>query len=96
MMEGRLYQKPSGWGSGRPEGCGDQRPRGEGMSYERAHKHAFENRDVDMDFSGIDIAVWIPTLGLFVPDIQNMELQYAVCRALNDWTAKDWPTGNRQ
>jgi len=23
MIEGRLYQKPAGWGSGRPEGCGD-------------------------------------------------------------------------
>src|SRR5262245_9709981 len=29
MIEGRLYQKPAGWGPGRPEGCGDQRPRGE-------------------------------------------------------------------
>lgn len=95
MIEGRLYQKPSGWGPGRPEGCGDQRPRGEGMSYERAHKHAFENRDIDMDFSGIDVSVWIPTLGLFIPDIQNWELQYAVCRALNDWTAKVWATGKR-
>jgi hypothetical protein len=52
MIEGRLYQKPSGWGSGRTEGCGDQRPRGEGLAYEHAHKHAFENRDVDMDLTG--------------------------------------------
>jgi len=65
------------------------------MSYERAHKHAYENRDIDMDFSGIDCAVWIPTLGLFVPDIQNFEFQYAVCRALNDWTAKVWATSKR-
>src|ERR1700722_14174277 len=40
MVEGRLYQKTSGFGPGRPEGCGDQRPRGEGLSYEHAHKHA--------------------------------------------------------
>ena len=30
MIEGRVYQKMSGWGPGRTEGCGDQRPRGEG------------------------------------------------------------------
>jgi len=84
MVEGRLYQKPSGFGPGRTEGCGDQRPRGEGLAYERAHKHAFENRDIDMDLSGIDAAVWIPTLGLFIPDILNWAFQYAVSRALND------------
>jgi uncharacterized protein len=95
MIEGRLYQKPSGWGPGRTEGCGDQRPRGEGLSYDHAHRHAFENRDIDMDLSGIDCAVWIPTLGLFTPDIQNLPYQYAVMRALNDWTAKVWATGQR-
>jgi hypothetical protein len=36
-----------------------------------------------------------PDTGLFVPDIQNFEFQYAVCRALNDWTAKVWATGKR-
>ena len=95
MVEGRLYQKPSGLGPGRTEGCGDQRPRGEGLAYERAHDHAFENRDVDMDLSGIDAAVWIPTLGLFIPDILNSNFRYAVCRALNDWTAKVWATGKQ-
>ena len=95
MVEGRLYQKPVGWGPGRTEGCGDQRPRGEGLAYERAHKHAFENRDIDMDMSGIDAAVWIPTLGLFIPDIMQLEFQYAVARALNDWTAKVWSSSQR-
>lgn len=95
MIEGRLYQKPSGFGPGRPEGCGDQRPRGDGLSYELAHRHAFENRDLDMDLSGIDCALWIPTLGLFTPDIENINLQYAVMRALNDWTAQEWATGQR-
>lgn len=95
LIEGRCYQKPTGWGAGRTEGCGDQRPRGEGLSYENAYRHAFKNRDIDMDLSGIDVAVWIPTLGLFTPDIQNFHLQYAVMRALNDWTAKVWATGKR-
>jgi predicted TIM-barrel fold metal-dependent hydrolase len=95
MIEGRLYQKPSGFGPGRPEGCGDQRPHGDGLSYELAHRHAFENRDLDMDLSGIDCALWIPTLGLFTPDIENINLQYAVMRALNDWTAQEWATGQR-
>ena len=48
-----------------------------------------------MDLSGIDCAVWFPTLGLFTPDIQNWDFQYAVMRALNDWTAKVWATGKR-
>ena len=28
MIEGRLYQKPRGFGSGRPQGTSDHRPRG--------------------------------------------------------------------
>jgi hypothetical protein len=48
-----------------------------------------------MDLSGIDCALWIPTLGLFTPDIENADLQYAVMRALNDWTAKEWSTEKR-
>ena len=48
-----------------------------------------------MDLSGIDCAVWFPTLGLFTSDIQNWDFQYAVMRALNDWTAKDFATGKR-
>lgn len=95
LVEGRLYQKPSGFGPGRTEGCGDQRPRGEGLSYAHAHKHCYDYRDIDMDMSGIDCAVWIPTLGLFTPDIENIEYQYAVMRALNDWTAKVFATGKR-
>lgn len=95
MVEGRLYQKPTGFGPGRTEGCGDQRPRGESLTYEEAHRHAYKNRDIDMDLSGIDAAIWIPTLGLFVPDIVCKRTQYAIARALNDWTAKEWATGKR-
>lgn len=95
MIEGRVYQKMSGWGPGRTEGCGDQRPRGEGLSYQHAHQHCYEYRDIDMDLSGIDCAVWFPTLGLFTSDIENWNFQYAIMRALNDWTAKDFATGKR-
>lgn len=95
MMEGRLYQKPRGYGCGRIEGCGDQRPRGESLPYEEAHKHSLAYRDIDMDMGGVDVGVWFPTVGLFIPDIVDIELQYALARAHNDWMAKDFATSRR-
>jgi len=95
MVEGRLYQKPVGFGPGRTEGCGDQRPRGVGLPYEQAHRHVLENRDIDMDMGGVDVGLWIPTLGLFIPDIIGIDLQYGLARALNDWTAKEFATSKR-
>lgn len=95
MVEGRLYQKPTGSGVGRTEGIGDQRPRGKSLTYQQAHEHVFRYRDEDLDIAGIDVALWIPTLGLFIPDIVDRNLQYGVARALNDWTAKEWATGKR-
>ena len=95
MMEGRLYQKPRGYGAGRLEGCGDQRPRGESLKYDVAHRHSIRYRDEDMDMGGVDIGIWFPTVGLFIPDIINLELQYAIGRAHNDWMAKDYATSRR-
>ena len=95
LMEGRLYQKPRGYGAGRLEGCGDQRPRGESLPYEEAHAHSMEYRDIDMDMGGVDIGIWFPTVGLFIPDIINLDLQYALVRAHNDWMAKDFATTRR-
>ncbi len=95
MMEGRLYQKPRGYGAGRLEGCGDQRPRGESLKYDVAHHHSIRYRDEDMDMGGVDIGIWFPTVGLFIPDIINLELQYAIGRAHNDWMAKDYATSRR-
>ena len=68
MMEGRLYQKPRGYGGGRIEGCGDQRPRGESLPYEEAYRHSMAYRDEDMDLGGVDVGIWFPTMGLFIPD----------------------------
>jgi predicted TIM-barrel fold metal-dependent hydrolase len=95
LIEGRLYQKPRGFGAGRTEGCGDQRPRGESMPYEQAYRHSLEARDEDMDMGGVDIGIWFPTVGLFIPDVVDMELQYALSRAHNDWMAKDFAIGKR-
>ena len=95
MMEGRLYQKPRGYGGGRLEGCGDQRPRGESLPYEEAYKHSSTYRDEDMDMGGVDIGIWFPTMGLFIPDIINLELQYALARAYNDWMVNDFATNRR-
>lgn len=95
LIEGRLYQKPRGYGAGRIEGCGDQRPRGKSLPYEQAYVHSMEARDEDMDMGGVDVGIWFPTVGLFIPDVINMELQYALARAHNDWMAKDFAIGKR-
>lgn len=95
VVEGRMYQKPSGWGLGRPEGNSDYRPRGVSLTRDEAVVHAMEKRDEDMDITGVDIGMWIPTAGLFLPDIVDINLQYALMRALNDWTGKDYCVGKR-
>lgn len=88
LVEGRLYQKVWGPGQGRLEGMSGYRPRGErpGLSYEAAA--AWVNgagKLKDLDDSGIDAALWIPTVGLFIPDILDPALQAAYCRGLNNW-----------
>ena len=88
LVEGRLYQKPWGSGQGRREGMSGYRPRGEtpGLSYEQtAAWVSGPGKLKDMDDTGIDAALWIPTVGLYVPDILDGELQAAYCRALNNW-----------
>ena len=95
MIEGRLYQKPRGFGSGRPEGTSDHRPRGVSLSYRDACEHVYANRDEDMDRTGIDVALWIPTMGVFLPDVLDWDLQYAYMRGYNEWIANDWAVGKR-
>ena len=88
MIEGRLYQKVWGPGQGRIDGMSAYRPRGErpGLSYEEtAAWVSGVGKLKDMDESGIDAALWIPTVGLYIPDILDGDLQAAYCRALNDW-----------
>jgi predicted TIM-barrel fold metal-dependent hydrolase len=95
LIEGRLYQKPQGWGMGRPEGNADYRPRGKSMTNAEAVEHAQEKKDEDMDITGVDVGLWIPTAGLFLPDIIDKNKQYGFVRAYNDWMAKDWATSKR-
>lgn len=95
LMEGRLYQKPQGWGIGRPEGNSDYRPRGESLTNAEAVEHVYAKRDEDMDIAGVDIGLWIPTAGLFLPDVIDREKQYAFVRAYNDWMGKDFAVGDR-
>ena len=78
VIEGRMYQKPTGRGMGRPEGNSDYRPRGESLTQEEAIKHCWDMRDEDMDVTGVDIGMWIPTAGLFLPDIVDINLQWAL------------------
>jgi predicted TIM-barrel fold metal-dependent hydrolase len=88
LVEGRLYQKRWGAGQGRREGMSGYRPRGEtpGLSYEQtAAWVSGVGKLKDMDDTGIDAALWIPTVGLYVPDILDGELQAAYARALNNW-----------
>jgi predicted TIM-barrel fold metal-dependent hydrolase len=98
LIEGRLYQKVVGPGQGRIEGMSAYRPRGEpgGLSYEEAS--AWVNgpgKIKDMDDTGIDAALWIPTVGLFIPDILDPKLQAAYARALNNWFADSFCAENR-
>ena len=95
VLEGRMYQKPTGRGMGRPEGNSDYRPRGVSLTQEEAIVHCWDMRDEDMDITGVDIGMWIPTAGLFLPDLEDIELQYALMRALNDWTGKDFAHSER-
>ena len=89
MLEGRLYQKPAGHGQGRPDGMSAYRPRGERLDYEETYRWVCgEGKRKDMDEAGIDMATWIPTGGLFIPDILDLELQGAYARALNTWFAE--------
>ena len=41
----------------------------------------------DMDAEGIDVAVLYPTLAFFFPEIGDVALHAALCRAYNDWLA---------
>ncbi len=95
LIEGRLYQKPKGFGLGRPEGNADYRPRGESLGNAEAAEHVYKMRDEDMDITGVDMGLWIPTAGLYLPDLIDKEKQYAFVRAYNDWMAKDFAIGER-
>ena len=93
LVEGRLYQKPAGPGQGRIEGNSKYRPRGEkgGLSYEDAYTWVCGPGKIkDMDDAGIDISLWIPTGGLFIPDILDPELQGAYARAMNNWFSESF------
>jgi predicted TIM-barrel fold metal-dependent hydrolase len=98
LVEGRLYQKVWGPGQGRREGMSGYRPRGEkpGLSYEEAAAWVSGRGKLkDMDDTGIDAALWIPTVGLYIPDILDPELQAAYCRGLNNWFADSFCAENR-
>jgi len=98
LIEGRLYQKVWGPGQGRREGMSAYRPRGErpGLSYEEtAAWVSGKGKLLDMDDSGIDAALWIPTVGLYVPDILDGALQAAYARALNNWFADSFCAEDR-
>ncbi|HVT07260.1 MAG TPA: amidohydrolase family protein [Polyangia bacterium] len=98
LIEGRLYQKVAGAAQGRREGMSAYRPRGEqpGLSYEEATAWVCGRGKLkDMDDTGIDAALWIPTVGLYVPDILDADLQAAYCRALNNWFADAFCAENR-
>ncbi len=97
LVEGRLYQKVTGPGQGRLHGMSDYKPRGEekGLSYEDAYRWVCgEGKLKDMDDTGIDTSVWIPTGGLFIPDILDPGLQQAYCRAINNWFAESFCAEN--
>lgn len=44
-------------------------------------------RLADMDLDGMDLAFLYPTMAFFLPEVPDIELQSALCRAYNDWLA---------
>lgn len=55
-----------------------------------------EQRILDMDTEGIDIAILYPTLSFFFPELHDIELHTALCRAYNDWLADFCKTDPRR
>src|SRR5262245_66397786 len=45
-------------------------------------------RLADMDLDGMDLAFLYPTMAFFLPEVPDLELQTALCRAYNDWLAE--------
>jgi predicted TIM-barrel fold metal-dependent hydrolase len=89
LLEGRLYQKPAGHGQGRIDGMSQYRPHGEKLTYEETYKWVCgAGKLADMDEGGVDIGLWIPTGGLFIPDIVDLDIQAAYMRAMNNWFAE--------
>ncbi len=44
-------------------------------------------RLADMDAEGIDVAVLFPSVSFFFPEMEDVRLQAALCRAYNNWLA---------
>ena len=94
-LEGRLYPQPEGKGKGFP---------GLPESWYKVDWHGRvspqeiilpTSRLRAMDTDGIDIAVPFPTLGLYVVDARDPELNVAICRAYNDWLYREYLAADR-
>ena len=46
----------------------------------------------DMDLDGMGLAFLYPTMAFFLPEVPDVELQIALCRAYNDWLAEHCKT----
>ncbi len=90
LLEGRLYPQPEGKGMGFP-GLPEQWYKVD-ASGRVTHEEIIlpRSRLRDMTAEGIDIGVLFPTLGLYVVDARDPELNAAICRAYNDWLAKEY------
>ncbi len=82
LMEGRLYQKPRGFGRGAPEGLAA--PNKKALNNGGKDPHG---RIKDMGIEGIDVAVVYPTIGLAVGGLEDASFATAFCRSYNDWVA---------
>ena len=83
LMEGRLYQKPPGFGGGAPEGL--RAPNKKSLNNGGADPHG---RLKDMGIEGIDVAVVYPTIGLAIGGLENPGFATAFCRSYNDWVSQ--------
>ena len=90
LLEGRLYPQVEGKGKGFP-GLPEAWYKVD-QSGRVTHEEVIlpTMRLKAMDTEGIDIAVPFPTLGLYVVDAREPDLNIAICRAYNDWLKKEY------
>jgi uncharacterized protein len=94
LLEGRLYPQVEGKGKGfpgLPEAWYSIDAGGGVTSHETTRP---ESRLRAMDTDRIDVAVLFPTLGLYTVDARDPGLAVAICRAYNDWLAKEYVAAN--
>lgn len=96
LLEDRLYPQPEGKGKGFPGLPTEWYKIDAGGRVTAEEIILPQSRLKAMDTDGIDVAVPFPTLGLYVVDARDPELNAAICRAYNDWLYHEYLAADRR